>query len=183
MVHHFANVQYHGRWNNGGITSLGKSLFWARRHRASFANPSVGFGSTPRNGNAPPEVGLYPNIGTLCTENAETTQRHCGAFKNGLQRERGCGGPRQIRRYGQRRDIQREGRLGVWSSDKFLETKSWDTCGGPVCWGLGTGRQGKHSGAGGGVSRRIHGSVHDLAVASLRCSVVCGVPGKLPSKA
>ena len=58
---------------------------------------------------------------------------------------RSCGVLRQIRRYGQRRDIQREGRLGVWSSDKILETKSWDTCEGPVCWGLGTGRQGKQA--------------------------------------
>ena len=49
--------------------------------------------------------------------------------------------------------------------------------------GLGTGRQGKHSGAGGGVSRRIHGSVHDLAVVSLCCSVVCPRQAKHESEA
>ena len=40
-----------------------------------------------------------------------------------------------------------------------------------------------HSGVGGGVSRRIHGSVHDLAVVSLCCSVVCPRQAKHESEA
>ena len=58
---------------------------------ASFANRSIGFGSSPRNGNALPEVGSF------VYREWERTQRHCGAFKSGLQKEKGCGGPFEIR--------------------------------------------------------------------------------------
>ena len=54
---------------------------------ASFANRSIGLGSSPRNGNALPEVG------SLVYGEWERKQRHYGAFEGGLQKENGCVGP------------------------------------------------------------------------------------------
>ena len=53
---------------------------------ASFANISIGVGSSPRTGNALPEVGslVYGEWGRA--------QRHYGAFEGGLQKENGSVG-------------------------------------------------------------------------------------------